>query len=97
MILRRLLLTLIATAAFFAATAQHKAPQIVAHRGYHQKGGAPNNSIEALKMARKLGMKLMAWTVNNPEHIQWLIDQGFDYILTDDPVMMREVLKNSRK
>ncbi len=43
--------------------------------------------------ARNLGMKLMAWTVNNPEHIKWLIEQGFDYILTDDPVMMRNVLK----
>ncbi len=47
--------------------------------------------------ARSLGMKLMAWTVNNPDHIKWLIKEGFDYILTDDPVMMRETLKQLGK
>ena len=45
-----------------------------------------------LKEARELGMKLMAWTPNNPKDIEWLIEQGFDYILTDKPMMMREVL-----
>ena len=46
-----------------------------------------------IQQARKLGMELMAWTVNKPENIEWLIDQGFDYVLTDNPVMMRNVLK----
>ena len=45
-----------------------------------------------IKQARELGLELMAWTVNNPEHIEWLVEQGFDYVLTDDPMMMRGVL-----
>ena len=50
-----------------------------------------------IKEARALGMKTMAWTVNNPEHIEWLVKKGFDYILTDDPMMMRGVLKQAEK
>jgi glycerophosphoryl diester phosphodiesterase len=38
-------------------------------------------------------MELMAWTVNKPENIEWLIDEGFDYILTDRPEMMCKVLE----
>ncbi|MBR4849759.1 MAG: glycerophosphodiester phosphodiesterase [Alistipes sp.] len=50
-----------------------------------------------LKEARELGMKLMAWTPNNPKDIEWLIEQGFDYILTDEPMMMREILNTHKK
>ena len=50
-----------------------------------------------IEEARALGMKTMAWTVNNPDHIEWLVEQGFDYIITDDPIMMRSVLKRYRK
>ncbi len=46
-----------------------------------------------IEQARKLGMELMAWTVNKPENIEWLIEQGFNYILTDKPEMMRNVLE----
>jgi glycerophosphoryl diester phosphodiesterase len=42
-------------------------------------------------------MELMVWTVNDPKDIEWFIAQGFDYILTDDPVMMRSVLEKSKK
>ena len=52
---------------------------------------------ELIKEARALGMKTMAWTVNNPKHIEWLVEQGFDYILTDDPMMMRGVLEKYKK
>ena len=38
----------------------------------------------------------MAWTVNDPEKIEWLIEQGFDYILTDKPTMMRSVLEKTK-
>lgn len=86
--MKRIVTLLLFVAVLLPLTAQQKAPAIVAHRGYHQEGGAAKNSIEALKMA---------WTVNNPDHIKWLIKKGFDYILTDDPVMMRETLKQLGK
>lgn len=52
---------------------------------------------ELIEQARELGMELMVWTVNDPKDIKWFIDQGFDYILTDDPVMMRSVLEKGKK
>ena len=42
-------------------------------------------------------MKLMVWTVNNPDHIKWLAAKGFDYIITDEPAMRRETLKQMNK
>ncbi len=39
-------------------------PQIVAHRGYHQKDGAARNSIEALKMAQQAGFEWVEIDVN---------------------------------
>ena len=52
---------------------------------------------EFIEQARRLGMELMVWTVNDPKNIEWLIEQGFDYILTDKPTMMRSVLETTRK
>ena len=39
-------------------------PKIVAHRGYHQKGGAARNSIESLKMAQQEGFEYIEIDVN---------------------------------
>ncbi len=50
-----------------------------------------------IEQARQLGMELMAWTVNDPEKIEWLVEQGFDYILTDKPTMMRRILEKVGK
>ena len=50
-----------------------------------------------IEQARQLGMELMAWTVNDPEKIEWLVEQGFDYILTDKPTMMRSILEKVEK
>lgn len=35
--------------------------------------------------AKKLNLKLNAWTVNKQEDIDWILQQGFDYITTDEP------------
>lgn len=40
----------------FAATAQYKAPKIVAHRGFHKSEGAARNSLNALKAAQEAGI-----------------------------------------
>lgn len=38
-----------------AVSAQYKAPQVVAHRGYHRSEGAAKNSLNALRAAQKEG------------------------------------------
>lgn len=38
-----------------------------------------------IKEAQKLGMIVNVWTVNDAENLQWCVDQGVDFITTDNP------------
>ncbi|MFN8335332.1 MAG: glycerophosphodiester phosphodiesterase family protein [Cyclobacteriaceae bacterium] len=42
---------------------------------------------------KKDGMILNAWTVNTAEDMDWLLDQGFDFITTDQPELLLERVK----
>lgn len=39
-----------------------------------------------IKEAQDLGLTVNIWTVNNTEGLKWCIEQGADYITTDNPV-----------
>ena len=65
----------------------------IAGRSY----GSWRKNSHLIKQARDLGMEIMVWTVNKPEDIEWCIKQGFDYVLTDNPMMMRELLKTTTR
>jgi glycerophosphoryl diester phosphodiesterase len=43
---------------------------------------------EWIGMAKKAGIVLNAWTVNAKEDMQWLLDQKFDYITTNEPELL---------
>lgn len=47
---------------------------------------------EWVKEAHDLGQKVNVWTVNKPEDIQRVIDMKVDYITTDEPLLVREML-----
>lgn len=56
-------------------------------------------SIEASFITSKLvndihrqGKEIYAWTVNNENNVQKMIDLGVNNIITDDPVMVRELI-----
>ena len=51
--MKKVLTLLIAVMIGFAASAQYKAPKIVAHRGFHKAEGAAKNSLNALKAAQE--------------------------------------------
>ncbi|HSR39775.1 MAG TPA: glycerophosphodiester phosphodiesterase family protein, partial [Phnomibacter sp.] len=38
-----------------------------------------------IRNARQLGMALNAWTVNDADKMDWLLEQGFDFITTNEP------------
>lgn len=44
--------------------------------------------------AQRMGQKVNVWTVNKPEDIQKMIDAKVDYITTDEPVLVHEMLNN---
>lgn len=48
---------------------------------------------EWVKEAHALGQKVNVWTVNKPEDIQKIIDLKVDYITTDEPLLVREMLQ----
>lgn len=44
---------------------------------------------EWIKESHDLGMKVNAWTVNDAKDMEWLIEQGADFITTNEPLLMR--------
>ncbi|HEY6503230.1 MAG TPA: glycerophosphodiester phosphodiesterase family protein [Chitinophagaceae bacterium] len=47
--------------------------------------------------AKKNKIQLNAWTVNDAEGMNWLLDQGFDFITTNEPELLFEILKSRVK
>ena len=45
-----------------------------------------------IKQAHKLGMYVNVWTVNKEEDIRWCIQNGVDYITTDNPMLVRQLI-----
>lgn len=47
---------------------------------------------EWIKQCHDLGMTVNVWTVNDTASLQWCIDNGVDYITTDNPVEANRLL-----
>ena len=52
-----------------------------------------NKNPNWVKQAQDLGLTLNAWTANSPEDIKILLDQNFNYITTDQPALLFELIK----
>ncbi|ERI89299.1 glycerophosphodiester phosphodiesterase family protein [Bacteroides pyogenes F0041] len=48
---------------------------------------------EWIRESHELGMKVNAWTVDKPEDMRWLIERKADFITTNEPLKLREILK----
>jgi glycerophosphoryl diester phosphodiesterase len=46
-----------------------------------------------IKQAHKLGLTVNVWAVNKESDIRWCIQNGVDIITTDDPVLVKNVIK----
>ncbi|NDW11555.1 glycerophosphodiester phosphodiesterase [Bacteroides sp. 214] len=46
-----------------------------------------------IKESHELGMKVNVWTVNKEADMRWAIDQGIDFITTDEPLLLHRILK----
>lgn len=51
---------------------------------------------EWIKECRDLGVTTNAWTVNKQEDLQWCIDNGLDFITTNDPELLIKMLKEKK-
>lgn len=50
------------------------------------------NNPQWVKECHDLGLKVNVWTVNNSEDIQQMIDLKVDFITTDEPLLVEEML-----
>ncbi len=50
-----------------------------------------------IKQAHKLGLTVNVWTVDKEEDLRWCIEQGVDYITTDNPVLAKQLIKEMCK
>lgn len=48
---------------------------------------------EWIKECHDLGMKVNVWTVNKEEDMKWCIEQGIDFITTNEPEILQNLLK----
>lgn len=51
------------------------------------------NNPNYIKDAKSKKMKINVWTINNQETMQDFIDQKVDYITTDEPELLKQILK----
>ena len=50
-----------------------------------------------IQQAQKLGLTVNVWTVNKDEDIRWCIQNGVDFITTDQPVLVKNIIKDMCK
>lgn len=48
---------------------------------------------EWIKECHELGMKVNVWTVDKEDDMKWLIEQKVDFITTNEPVTLQEIIK----
>ena len=51
-----------------------------------------NENPQWVKESHDLGLKVNVWTVNSPDDIQQMIDLNVDFITTDEPLLVGEML-----
>lgn len=49
-----------------------------------------------LERAHRRGIAVQYWTINDPDEMRFLIELGCDCIMTDDPVLLQQVLQEYR-
>lgn len=55
--------------------------------------GVMKKHPEWIQEAHDLGLKVNVWTVDDAEDMKWLIDRKVDFITTNEPVVLQEILK----
>ncbi|MDL2213125.1 glycerophosphodiester phosphodiesterase [Bacteroides sp. OttesenSCG-928-D19] len=45
-----------------------------------------------IEQSHKLGLKVNCWTVNNEKDMRWLMEQNVEFITTDKPLLMQQIL-----
>lgn len=61
---------------------------------YDVKGiEVPLDKATLTRRAHRRGVAVQYWTINDPDEMRMLIEMGVDCIMTDDPVLLKQVLE----
>lgn len=63
-------------------------------RGIDYSYKAMSNHPEWYDEAKKLGLEINVWTVDSPEIMTELLDKGVDYITTNQPELLQQLISN---
>lgn len=74
--MRRVFIPLLAVMVTIVATAQYRAPQIIAHRGFHKTENAAKNSLNALRAAQEAGFWGSECDINLSKDNELLVVHG---------------------
>lgn len=61
--------------------------------GFDYNYNVVSQKPEWVQAAHDLGQQVNVWTVNKPEEIQKIIDLKVDFITTDEPLLVKEILQ----
>lgn len=61
--------------------------------GFDYSMGPIKKHPEWIEEAHKLGLKVNVWTIDKEADMQWLIDQKVDFITTNEPVLLQQLLR----
>lgn len=64
-------------------------------RGIDYSLKAMRKHPEWFKQCHDLGLEVNVWTVNSPEDMKWCIEQGADYITTNDPEGLQKIISET--
>ena len=53
----------------------------------------PLCSVGLVKRAHRRNIAVQYWTINDADDMRRLIEMGVDCIMTDDPMLMKEILE----
>ncbi len=63
------------------------------YTGIDYQYGVMQKNPQWIGEAKRLGLTVNVWTVNDEEGLKWCIEQGVDYITTDIPHVAKKMLK----
>ncbi|MBN3518815.1 glycerophosphodiester phosphodiesterase [Algoriphagus lutimaris] len=62
--------------------------------GFDYNIGVLKKNPHWIKEAQDLGLTVNSWTVNKEEDMKWLLEQGADFITTDEPELLLELIQS---
>ncbi|SIN79848.1 glycerophosphodiester phosphodiesterase [Algoriphagus halophilus] len=62
--------------------------------GFDYNIGVLKKNPHWIQEAQELGLTVNSWTVNKEEDMKWLLEQGADFITTDEPELLLELIQS---